>query len=369
MLNPPKLECDIGAPLPECSIQWPASSRCQTVDPLTHPGWDQFLASRPEASFFHGSAWARVLSSTYGHRPVYFSIFEDGRLAGLLPCMEVSSRFNGRRGVSLPFTDFCVPLEATGQGSARLYETAIEEGRRRRWRWLECRGNKSGFRDASPSLAFWGHVLDLEGGHDRMFKKLESAVRRGIRKGEKARLRTEFSGSAEAMRAFFALHCGTRKRHGVPPQPFRFFENIVRYVFAENRGFTVTAYLETRPVATAIFFHQEREAIYKFGASDYSFQHLRPNNLIMWETMKRLAEAGCTRLHLGRTSLGNEGLRRFKLGFGAREERIEYFKYDFRACAFVTEKDKVQGWYNPVFRHLPLCLSRLAGRALYPHLS
>jgi lipid II:glycine glycyltransferase (peptidoglycan interpeptide bridge formation enzyme) len=345
------------------------TSSVSMVDPLTYSGWDQLLTSRPEASFFHGSAWARVLHSTYGHRPFYFGILENGRLVSLLPFMEVSSWLSGRRAVSLPFTDFCVPIEAPGQGSARLYEHAIEEGCKRRWRWLECRASNSAFGGATPSLAFLGHIVDLKGGQEQMFQNLESAVRRGIRKAEKAGLRIEFSRSAEAMQTFFTLHCGTRRRHGVPPQPLRFFQNIVRYVLGEDRGFVATAYLDNRPVASAVFFHQQKDSIYKFGASDYAFQHLRPNNLVMWEAIKRLAEAGCTHLHLGRTSMGNEGLRRFKLGFGAREEQINYFKYDFRTCSVVAEKDKAEGWFNPFFRHLPLCLSRLAGRVLYPHLS
>jgi len=36
-------------------------------------------------------------------------------------------------------------------------------------------------------------------------------------------------------------------------------------------------------VAGAIFFHSGGQAIYKFGASDETFQHFRGNNLVMWE--------------------------------------------------------------------------------------
>ena len=103
-------------------------------------------------------------------------------------------------------------------------------------------------------------------------------------------------------------------------------------------------------MAAAVFLHQGRQALYKFGASDYGFQHLRPNNLVMWEGIRQCAARGCGRLHFGRTSLANEGLRRFKLGFGAREEEIKYCKYDFRAGRFVTDVDRAEGWFNRVFR-------------------
>jgi hypothetical protein len=89
----------------------------------------------------------------------------------------------------------------------------------------------------------------------------------------------------------------------------------------------------------------------------------------MWEAIRECAARGCTRLHFGRTSLGNEGLRRFKLGFGAREETIKCCKYDFRKELFVTDVDRAEGWYSRVFSALPPPLLRLAGKLIYPHLS
>jgi len=194
-------------------------------------------------------------------------------------------------------------------------------------------------------------------------------VRRGIRKAGAAGLRIGIQSSMESVETYYALHCRTRRRHGLPPQPFRFFANIQKYMLQPGLGFIVTARCEGQPVAAAVFLHQGRQALYKFGASDAGFQHLRPNNLVMWEGIRQCAARGCERLHFGRTSLGNEGLRRFKLGFGAGEEEIKCCKYDFRAGRFVTEADRAQGWFNRVFACLPPPLLRLAGQLLYPHLS
>jgi lipid II:glycine glycyltransferase (peptidoglycan interpeptide bridge formation enzyme) len=129
----------------------------------------------------------------------------------------------------------------------------------------------------------------------------------------------------------------TRRRQGLPPQPLRFFENIAQYVLAHGHGFVATARWEGKPLAAGVFFHHGRKAFYKFGASDYAFQGLRPNNILFWEVIKRYVDQGIDTLHLGRTSLGNEGLWRFKLGFGALEERIEYYKYDFIRRTFVRQ--------------------------------
>jgi lipid II:glycine glycyltransferase (peptidoglycan interpeptide bridge formation enzyme) len=123
------------------------------------------------------------------------------------------------------------------------------------------------------------------------------------------------------------------------------------------------------PVAGAVFFHFGKTAIYKFGASNEAFQHLRANNLVMWEAIKWHAMRGFAVLDFGRTSLGNEGLRRFKLGWGTRERRIDYFRYDQRKSGFVTARDESSGWHNRIFRILPVSLSRLVGAASYRHVA
>jgi hypothetical protein len=338
------------------------------VNPLEQGDWDAQVANHGDATFFHGTAWARVLRDTYGHSPVYFCRYSGDQLQQLLPVMEVSSPWTGRRGVSLPFADFSSPLSTGADDLNELYAFAMEHGRKRNWRYFEARGRFNRWRGATPSVAFFGHTIRL-GGDSGMFKEMDGAIRRGIRKAEQAGVKVEFGNSAESMRIFFALHRQSRRRHGLPPQPVEFFDNIVRHVFQAGNGFVAIARYEGRPIAGAVFFKAGHLGLYKFGASDYAFQHLRPNNLLMWDAIKHCAADGLTELHLGRTSLFNDGLRHFKLGFGAIEETIEYAKYDFRRSQFVSDVDRSEGPLNAMFRCLPMPLLTQAGRLLYPHLS
>jgi CelD/BcsL family acetyltransferase involved in cellulose biosynthesis len=347
----------------------PAPAAPVVVDPLQHPGWDSLLADHPQATIFHGTGWARVLRDTYGHNPVYVGRFDGARLTGLIPVMEVSSRLTGRRGVSLPFTDFCPALSNGEHDSRELYSAAMELGRRRGWKYLECRDAAAGWEGATPSLAFYGHTIDLTAGTEELFNRLDSAVRRGIRKAEEAGLKAEFAGSTEAMETYYGLHCQTRKRHGLPPQPVRFFRNIQRHILDSGQGFVAIVRLQERALAAGVFFLQGGQALYKFGASDFAFQQMRPNNLMMWAGIQQCAALGASTLHLGRTSLEGEGLRRFKLSLGASEETVPYCRYDFSSGNFVKGVDHAEGWFNHVFGSLPLPILRLAGRILYPHLS
>jgi hypothetical protein len=118
-----------------------------------------------------------------------------------------------------------------------------------------------------------------------------------------------------------------------------------------------------------VFFHFGKQALFKFGASDLAFQALRPNNLLMWEAIKWHARGGLAVMDFGRTSLAAEGLRRFKLGFGAREDRVAYCRYHFARKSFVTTQDRAESRLGSVFRHLPLPALRFLGKVLYPHMS
>ena len=352
----------------------PAGTDCggfviRRVDPLADPRWDAMRGTVPSDGFFHGSAWARVLHDTYGFAPAYFTLGEADQTCGLLPIMEVDSWLTGRRGIALPFTDECDPLVPDAESFRRVFAAALEHAKHRAWKYLECRGGMPWFGGAPPSTSFYGHRLDLAGDESARWNRVAGAMRRAVRKAEQNGLTIEFSRDLGAVKDFHRLLCGTRRRLGVPPQPFRFFQNIHRHILAQNGGWVALVRHGQVAIAGAIFFHFGRTAIYKYGASDGRFQHFRGNNLVMWEAIRRFAHEGFAELDFGRTSLTNEGLRRFKLGWGTKERLIHYFRCNVATGDFVPVRDQSSGWHSRVFRMLPIPLSRLIGLALYRHVA
>ncbi len=345
------------------------SRSVQRLSPISEERWDSRLPANAGCSFFHGTAWAKVLQQTYGYQPNYFATQAGEHLDALLPVMEVDSWLTGRRGVSLPFTDYCEPLAGDSPAFQQLFDQAVEYGRDRHWKYLELRGGKQFLATTLPSQRFYGHELVLVDDEKELFAALTSSVRRAIRKAEKQGVTVEILQDARGIKEFYSLQCQTRRKHGLPPQPFKFFQNLQQYILAEGGGMIMLARLGARTIAGSIFFHAGQQAIYKFGASDEAMLELRGNDLVMWAGIKHYASRGFRTLHLGRTSLINEGLRRFKRAWGTREHAIEYFKYDLRKSAFVTDRDQASGWYNRIFAALPLSVSRLLGAVLYRHVA
>lgn len=331
------------------------------VNPLADARWDDRLRARfGTVSFFHGAAWARVLVETYGFRPAYF-VADDDR--AVLPVMEVDSWLTGKRGVGLPFTDECPPL---GADIDKLLSAAREYGAARGWKYLECRGSAAGER---ASTEFYAHRIALQPDTENLERRCDSATRRAIRKARQAGVQVVFGVSDEMIAEFYRLLCQTRRRHGLPPQPLRFFRKFQEHALQAGHGTVALARHAGRWIAGAVYVWSGDRAIYKYGASDEREQNLRPNNLVMWEAICHLAQRGCRELHLGRTSLFHDGLRRFKLGWGATEETLAYTRYDYRAQQVVPVPDRVAGWHNQVFHCLPGPLARLAGAVLYKHVA
>ena len=328
--------------------------------------WDQIVDSHPGATVFHSSAWARVVCETYGHNPCYIGLFRQNEPVALVPLIEVVSPFTGRRGVCLPFTDACGPLVFQEEAWPALQQELEQLAIGRRWRHVEVRGGE-GF-DSGADSNFFEHTLPLTTNPDHLLEQFSGATRGAIRQAIQNPLQIDIGTTINSMHEFYRLHARTRKKHGVPPQPFRFFAKIQQHLLQGQRGFVILARQGSRAVAGAVFLLQRSKAIYKFAASDPKLGRLRGNNLVLWEAIRHLISHGCDMLDFGRTSLQNEGLRRFKLSWGAKEHMIGYHRFDVARGAWIKPDVQEGALHKHVFRSLPLALNRFAGAMAYPHL-
>ena len=340
----------------------------QVINPIEYKGWDELVLSHPDYSFFHSSAWAKTLFESYHYTPLYFAVLNENTLSAVVPIMEVNSFLTGKRGVSLPFTDYCEPIVNGNIQFRDLWDCVIEYGKKGRWKSLEIRGGQNHFGTALPSLNYFGHTLDLDENSEELFNLFRESTRRNIRKAIREGVRVEIFNSFDSVRKFYRLNCLTRRGHGLPPQPYKFFKNICQHVIFKGLGFVALALHGGDCIAGAIFFHFGQKAIFKYGASDRQHQRVRANNLVMWEAIKWFSQNGYKSLHLGRTDIGNQGLLQFKAGWGVKQKNIRYFMYKFESEAFANYSSKATDFRNKIFTYLPIPLSRMAGSVFYRHL-
>lgn len=344
------------------------ASPMEVVDPRNQADWDAAVSAFSNVTVFHARGWFETLAHTYGYCPRYCVLKNQTGIQAVLPLVEAHSLLTGLRGISLPFSDTCPPL-GSPHDILTLLKHAVHLGRERSWKLVEFRGLDDQALGGIHSLKFKTHKLDLTGDEDFLLSQCDRSTRRSIQKSSLAPLTFSIETSAEAMATYYRLHCLTRQRHGQFPQPRRFFENLHRYMVDKGQGFVGIARKNEHAVAAAVFLKLGKKACYKFGASDERHWDLRANQLVMWNSILHCRREACTELDFGRSSAGNEGLRRFKIGFGAREADLYYLRLDLKHLSVDRVTDRSAERVTQIIRRVPRWAARWIGAVLYPHAS
>lgn len=337
------------------------------LNPCEYKNWDELLLNSTVSSIFHSSFWAKVLVDSYHFTPVYLASIQNNSFSFLLPLMSIDHFFSGKHGVSLPFTDYCEPIVTNGFTKSEIFNEIYEYSHSCNWNSVELRGSNKYFADQTFFVRYYIHKINLTDNPDKIFIHFKSNVRRNIRKAERSELSIKIDNSYEGIKNYYKLHCLTRKRHGIPPQPFHFFRNIYEHIITKGHGTIINAIYKNEVIATAVYLHFGHEVVYKFGASNKLYQHLRANNLIMWHAIQLFSNQGYNILNLGKTDLENEGLRRFKLSWGAQESELKYFKYDFKKSHFIKGKVRENSWFTKILNKMPVKFLELSGSLFYKY--
>ncbi|HTZ48935.1 MAG TPA: GNAT family N-acetyltransferase [Verrucomicrobiae bacterium] len=348
---------------------WPC--RVYKVDPLSDPRWSEFLARNEEASLFHSPGWLRALHKTYGYSPVAYTTTPPGEpiADGLVVCC-VESYLTGKRLVSLPFSDFCQPLASSPEGLAKLLAYIEQETRREGWNYFEGR-------PLSPlpvyganwcvSETYLHHRIDLRPDVELLFSNLHrDSIQRKIRRAEREGLEYIEGTTEELLTPFYKLMVQTRRRHGVPPQPKRWYRALL-----ECLGDAIQIRIARNgntPVAGMLTIRYKNSLIYKYGGSDTRFNKFGGMHLLYWKSIQDAKRLGLQSFDLGRTDLHQSGLITFKRRWGASESKINYVRYgdsNQRTHAFEWS------WKSRTMRfavsHLPKSVLPVLGDVLYRH--
>jgi CelD/BcsL family acetyltransferase involved in cellulose biosynthesis len=336
---------------------------------LTDPCWGEFVARHPEATPFHHPDWAKLVAGCYGFRGFALVTHDEtGAISAGLPLVEVRHLHTAPKWVSLPYTDYCPPLASARQRqpelAAALEQASSEAGARR----VEIRGPLAGSAAGATALR---HVLALCGDPAKVYAGFHrSQVQRNIRRAEREGLTVRQATRPEDLvGTFYQLHLRTRRRQGVPVQPRRFFRLLWENAISTGLGSVLIVEASGQAIAAAVFLAWNETVIYKFGASDASAWSLRPNHLLFWHAIRVACEQGYRWFDFGRTDVGQEGLRHFKLSWGAAEEPLVYRTLGGEPESAVAGEGMATRVLGPVIRHGPLLLCRAVGETLYRYVA
>ena len=333
--------------------------------------WDDFVERHPLGTIYHSSLWQHVIQKTYGYRPFYHLLEDhDGTIVGAIPSLYVRSWLTGKRIVSYPFSDSCDPLVAnTGELNTLL--TSLEQTR------LDMKAAFYELRLQTPGLLggskckphYFNYHLSLSPPLDNIFRSFhKNCIQRAIKAAEKGEVETRVSTSLSDLKAFYRLHTQTRRRQGVPVQPFRLFRNLWSALVPRDMLRLFLAYHRGKCVAAIVVLRCGKRAYYKYGASDKASMPLKANQLIMWEAIRWAKQAGCDCFDFGRTSSSNEGLSQYKSRWGTERLPLHYHQCpDSRKTKALDESSAQHAFITQVMTRLPAFMIRLIGEVSYKH--
>lgn len=340
----------------------------QNMPQLNNPfdqDWMNFIGNETEAMIFHHPAWIKLIADCYGYRPFVLGIRDgDGQYCAGVPLMEINSPLTGRRWVSLPFSDFCSVLGGKDDAYRQITSDLLRLAKAENIHKLELRWSYSNHPALVTDSDFVFHELELQSDHEKVFASLHPMHRRNIKTACAKGVEIVNGNTRDHLKEYYNLHLLTRRRQGVPSQPWKFFEGLGK-LFEKGLGFLLLAYLNQNCIAGAVFLHWQKTLTYKYGASVRDELQVRPNNLIMWTAIRWGCENGLKRMDFGRTDLPNEGLRTFKSRWGAREFQIPY--------TYLAPHQKKSGHgrlmtlLSGVIQKSPAWVCRLSGELLYKH--
>jgi hypothetical protein len=277
----------------------------------------------------------------------------------------VNSLFTGRRWIAYPFSDYCFPLYRSESDLALFSHSIIQFCEEKHIDPLEIRWSmppQSQIRTRSDAVL---HFKKLDEDVGRISAGINRKTRQAIQQAENRGVWIKRGSSREDLATFYRLHLDTRKRKGVPVQPWKFFELLGKNVLEAGHGFVSLAYHEDRCIAGAIFLFHNNTVTYKYGASSQDQLNLRPNNLIIWRAIQWGCENGSTLFDFGKTDFENIGLRDFKSKWGAEEQMLTYSSISSRTI--LTRSPSLNSILEMVIKRSPLWVCRLSGELLYRH--
>lgn len=215
--------------------------------------WEQFVASSPQATFYHTLKWKRVLEDAFSLETEYLVVRSDsGEVVGVCPFALTRKLKVFRILDSLPESDFGGPLVAAGHEEALRalndYLLAIGRGKGITYAKIRCPQEK-----LSRHFQAKGRTLDLSSGSmnvdlteqppdyiwDKVFTQ-KSGQRTYIRRFEKDGFQNVEAQSTKDLDTFYDLYQRNMSYIGGAPHPYSFFRQLWEKLYPDYFNILLT---------------------------------------------------------------------------------------------------------------------------------
>jgi FemAB-related protein (PEP-CTERM system-associated) len=323
----------VNAPAPAYAIR--------ELDEANAGRWDAFVATCPDATFFHRAGWKTVIERSFGHRPYFFYVERGGEIAGVLPLVHMKSMLFGNALVSLPFAVYGGPATTDALAAGLLDKHAIELAERLDVDHLEYRSRRA----TRPDWMSRGDLYctfrraigpDEEQNLKAIPRKQRAVVRHSLENGLVGTLDDDAAD-------VHAVYAESVRNLGTPVFSRAYFRNLKK-VFGDDCEL-LTVRKDGVPVSAVLSFYFREEVLPYYGGGTTEARRLGSNDFMYWDVIRRAGAAGRRIFDFGRSKVGT-GSFTFKKNWGFTPEPLAY-EYRLRNGHGMPDNNPL----NPKYRY------------------
>lgn len=340
--------------------------KCLEIDDaITTARWDSFVASCPDATFFHRAGWQRIMRDVFRHPTRFLYAERHGVIEGVLPLAHVKSLLFGNALVSLPFAVYG-GVAASNAEAANALETAAQEiAGQLSVDHLELRHRVQRHPDWPTQDLYVSFRKTLAPDAETNMQAIPRKQRAMVRKGIKNDLRSEIDGTVDR---FFSLYADNVHRHGTPALAKSYFATLLT-VFTGDCEILTVVDGTGRPLSSVLSFYFRDEVLPYYAGDDLAARDLAANDVKYWELMRRSCERGIKVFDYGRSKQGT-GSYAFKKNWGFEPEPL-FYEYRLYRHDRIPQNNPMNAKYRlfiEAWRRMPIGLANWLGPAIVRNL-
>jgi len=328
--------------------------------------WNEYVASRPESSFYHRYEWREFYAGYFDKETEYLAAIDsDGELRGVLPLVRLKSWLFGDFFVSLPFVNYGGVVADNDQISDDLLAAAASLGAERGVSHLELRHANVDF-DMPCRTDKVAMCLELPKSIESLGKSIGSKRRSQIRRPLRENPEIRF-GTVDLLDCFYDVFSRNMRDLGTPVYAKSMFRFLLD-TFPENT-MVVTIRVDDAPAAAAFLIFDNIRMEIPWASTVQTFNRISINMLLYWEVLKYSIEAGKTTFDFGRSTV-DSGTYRFKKQWGAEPVPL-HWHYWLAGGGGLPKLNPDNPKYRMAIRmwqNLPLSVANFLGPHIVRHL-
>ncbi len=301
--------------------------------------------------FYYRFCWTGLIEKVFPRSMIYINIKMVNKGLLCIPAFAVRNIYFRKVLVSLPFTPMLRPLEYSQIKSVRKVSNFLIKSRYFYDFIFKINDYVKG-----DSYDYYLHFIELDHGNGVARQTVKSSILKSSLKLSRMGYSVAEYDFLTNLGSFYRLYRLNNKKHGSPSLPKEFFSELA--ISLKDKCVLYFCKKGTKYLSCSLFLLNGSEALYAYVGTDTSFSKtLDPGHkLIILNAMKQLKVKGMKSLNLGKTSLANKGLIRFKRSFGSKQVPLKYYSERSEGRSILNKNSFFRSAVMKLNKHAPIII-------------